>query len=225
MVVFRHHHQIEFVLRYPCCESFIDQGFCIACIGKGKHVLDNNGDGKLLPYLLYVGYYVPHDFLREMPVCHINVTEAKRIINLIVNQQTEIETFFFSIKVWDTEGKCHVLRLYHGWSTNCFYDRLFHYVSSSVSTCVLHAPLSNLYLAEQYLWAIENRANEILELCQVMSSRTVLEYRFIKRTGSNEQVRQLLHSVYDILMQVGDALEYIDLEDQDQLQCMENALK
>jgi len=223
MVVFRHHRQGDYVLRYPCCETFIDQGFCIACIGKGDNVLDNHGDGKLLPYLLYVGLDVSHELLREMPVCHINVDEAKRIMSNILNEQTE--TFAFDIKVWDTEGKCHVLPFYHGVGTNCFYDRLLYYVLSSVSTCVLDVPLSNLYLAEQYLWAIENRAIEILEVCEFMLSRRIIRNRRIKHiVGSNLKVRQLITSVYDIFNHVSSALEYIELEDQDQLQCMENAL-
>jgi len=225
-MVFRHYRQHDFVLRYPCCETFIDQGFCITCLGKGEVVFDDKrsggGDGKLFPYLLYVGDYIPHEFLREMPVCHINVAEAKRIMSTLINQQE----FVFYIEVWDTEGKCHVLRFCRGERAEIFYYRLFYYVSSSVSTCALQVPLSNLNLAEQYLWAIQNRAIEILEIFWAMSSVTANGCKRKKDDARwDKQMLQLLPSIYDIQRSVNNALYYIDKVDWKLLKCIENALK
>ena len=219
-MVFRHYRQDDFVLRYPCCETFIDQGFCIACIGKADNVLDDYSDGKIFPYLLYVGYYISCSFLREMPVCHINVDEAKRIMSTIINE------FGLTIKVWDTKGKCHLLRNYRGDRADMFYNVLYHYVLSSVSTCVLHVPLSNLYLTEQYMWAIKNRTIEILEVCGAISSRTVSGYKRKKGVaGCDKQVCEILGLAYGISMEAISVLQYIDLENMEQLESIENALK
>jgi len=221
-MVFRHLYKQDFVLRYPCCETFIDQGFCIACIGKGENVLDDHGDGKLFPYLLYVGNYVYHNFLREMPVCHINVAEAKRIMNYIM------DTFEPIIEVCDTDGKCHQLRHCRGELPCPFYTILFHYVSSSVSSCALQVPLPNFNLAEQYLWAIQNRALEILDLCQALSSHTRSGYKQKRKKGVegwDKQVCKIFGLADAIEGDVTAVLNYICLVDMDRLQCLENALK
>jgi len=224
-MVFRHYSRYNFLLRYPCCETFVAQGFCIACIGKGENDFSDNGGCKLFPYLLYVGEYIFYTFYREMPVCHINVAEAKRIMSSITNQQQQENLIY--IEVWDTEGKCHELRFCRDGGANAFYNHLFHYVLSSVSTCALQVPLSNFNLAEQYLWAIQNRAMEILEICRAMSSHTKNGYKQKKSFigWGDKQVSQLQRLACDIFENVDVVLHFINLEDMERLKSIDNALK
>jgi len=162
-----------------------------------------------------------HNFLREMPVCHINVAEAKRIMSIIMDTSEPI------IEVCDTDGKCHELRFCCGAHDCPVYTILFHFVSFSVSSCALHVPLPNFNLVEQYLWAIQNRAFEILDLCQALSSHTRSGYKQNRKKGVEgwgKQVCKLFNIAYAIERDVNYVLECIHLEDMERLERLEIAM-
>lgn len=196
-VVFRHLNEHNFVLRYPCCESFIDRSLCLKCVPvsagevDGEMFCDYNasGDRKLLPYLLYVGRYTRNVHLREMPVCQIDLGEAQRIIGMILNHR------YYGIDVVDTKGKSHSVDLY---GAHRVLNILSYYVSTARASFTV--PLSPFCIIQHLRWDIKNRAQEMYDTTHALRCRTKSgRKRIWRRRSRDSDLSELTHLIYNIL--------------------------
>jgi len=176
VVVFRHLYEINYVLYYPCCESFIDRGICCRCLlsknrvwtadGAAACVTAGHNGHNYLPYLLYVGQYTRNVTLGELPVCQIDVSEAQRIIERIWCNTLSV------IEVWDREGQPHSIKIYRDHWLYRLIDVLSYYVTT-VQASVIAVPLSALHTVEHLVWELENRGWEMMDVTHVMMCRTL----------------------------------------------------
>jgi len=238
VVVFRHVNEYKYVLRYPCCESFINRGFCAQCISssEGEGISSSPDDiivnvashgGRFLPYLLYIGKYTRNVELKDLPVCHIDVNEAQRIIKNIWNHE---RTF---ITVLDTKGHPHVIDInQESWVHRAFQDYwlyrvvdvLSYYVTSVLALAI--RPVSPLHRIEHLRWELHNRGCELLDVTHAMTCRT-LSGR--KRTwgwrSRDRQIHDLKHLACEIKEYTHDIFYDTQCEAKNRILKIESAFK
>jgi len=214
-VVFRHVNEFNYVLRYPCCESFINTGFCLKCFPGARQY-----SGKVLPYLLYVGDYSKTLNLQKMPVCHIDVSEAQRIIKTIWPRQ---QCF---LQVYDIEGESHSFFIYYDVWIHRLLSVLSYYVSMASSTSIVPLPLPPLQMIEQLRWDIHNCAREMMDMTQAMRCRTISgKKRRWNWRSRDSQMCDLYTRVCNILSNVYRLRYEIQDEDEDCIKQISRAFK
>jgi len=201
--VFQHLFEIEFVLRYPCCKTFIACGLCIDCIpasevannggGGGGVGGSQSGGGELLPYLLFLGRWANRRCLFEMPVFHVDVVTAKHILDTMWWQR-QMCTF----ELCDIKGECHSIRL----NGDCVIARLCstlsYYVNSNQTSA--NVQLSPFTKARHFLWEIENRAMEMICLGSALTERRKSGKKWqVNEQRLDKQAADLIHPQYSII--------------------------
>jgi len=179
-VIFRHLFERHFVLRYPCCQTYVARGFCIDCPLSHLAARDDNSGGVIinanqcgddsnskmwLPYMFFVGNFINLDHLRKMPVCHIDVVTANYILDTIWKQQGN-----FTIQ--GINGEQHFIHLYVDSEINRLCNTLSYYVNTiRVSASVVQ--MSPIIKVTQLLWNIENRVQEMGCVSSILSEHTL----------------------------------------------------
>jgi len=236
MVFLKHLIEDGFILHYPCCKTFISEGFCANCLAhcEGGDYIDvaaaaaADTEG-LFPYLLYVGHssYDSVMCLHDMPVCHIDEELAWRIfLDLSIHK-----TRYFALR--DTpRGQRHEFHILCDNVCVRVCDALKCYIllggrfSKLVPPRLPLSQMSRLSLAVQHVCTLERCVREIKIVFNVLISGTVDGKRYKQwMVRCSTDAYAIYHLQWCIMRDVTKTLKKIHREDLRHLWRVHLALK